>query len=45
MLKVAGFIIAGILLYFFLDCALEFRYWKNEQRQGVPFVKNVLVGR
>ena len=42
MLKVAGFIIVGLVAWFFIDIALEYRYWKKEQKQGIAFVKTTL---
>lgn len=42
MLKAMGLIIVGIVAWFFIDDALEYRYWKNEKQQGVFYIKNVI---
>lgn len=41
MLKVFGIIITVAVLYFLINHALEYRYWKETQKNAFSFTKNV----
>jgi hypothetical protein len=42
VIKILGLIVAAVVLYFLVDHALEYRYWKETQKNAFSFTQNVV---